>query len=156
MALAMAACTTLSQAKGAAVAARRGLKSARRAPRQAQRTQAVCAATQMQFIKGVTESTVPDVRLTRAKDGSSGTAYFSFQTPDVFEASVEMGEITGLYLVDDEGEISTTDVQAKFINGKPSTIDAKLVMRSALEWDRFMRFMERYAEDNSLGFNKAS
>jgi photosystem II 13kDa protein len=25
-------------------------------------------------------------------------------------------------------------------------------MRSSMEWDRFMRFMERYAEENGLGF----
>ena len=37
---------------------------------------------------------------------------------------------------------------------KPDRIEAKYVMRSAFEWDRFMRFMERYAEDNELGFNK--
>jgi len=57
---------------------------------------------------------------------------------------------------DDEGLLTTVDVQAKFINGKPSKIEAKYVMRSAFEWDRFMRFMERYAEDKGLGFAKKS
>ena len=28
----------------------------------------------------------------------------------------------------------------------------RYVMRTSMEWDRFMRFMERYAEDNGLGF----
>eukprot|EP00967_Tisochrysis_lutea_P071330 scaffold94652_cov36-Tisochrysis_lutea.AAC.1 len=28
-------------------------------------------------------------------------------------------------------------------------------VRSQYEWDRFMRFMERYAEANGLGFSKA-
>lgn len=28
-------------------------------------------------------------------------------------------------------------------------------MRSAGEWDRFMRFMERYANEKGLGFSKA-
>ena len=46
-------------------------------------------------------------------------------------------------------------VQAKFVNGKPARIEAKYVMRSTLEWDRFMRFMERYAEDANLGFTKS-
>ena len=46
-------------------------------------------------------------------------------------------------------------VQAKFVNGKPDRIEAKYVMRSTLEWDRFMRFMERYAEDSGLGFKKS-
>jgi len=29
-------------------------------------------------------------------------------------------------------------------------------MKSVEEWDRFMRFMERYAERNGLGFSKSS
>eukprot|EP00793_Prasinoderma_coloniale_P003314 PRCOL_00005949-RA len=107
------------------------------------------------FIKGVNESVVPDVRLTRAKDGSSGTAFFTFDKPDVFESSGEMGEITGLYLLDEEGDLSTVDVNCKFINGKATAIEAKLVLRSAFEWDRFMRFMERYAEEQGLGFSKS-
>lgn len=39
--------------------------------------------------------------------------------------------------------------------GKPRIIEARLVMRSTAEWDRFMRFMERYAAENGLEFTKA-
>ena len=53
-----------------------------------------------------------------------------------------------------QGELSTVDVAAKFINGKPEKIEAKYVMRTSFEWECFMRFMERYAEENALGFNK--
>lgn len=63
-----------------------------------------------------------------------------------------LGEITGIYMIDEEGELESVDVNAKFVNGKPDAIEAKYVMRSPLEWDRFMRFMERYAESNGLGF----
>ena len=109
------------------------------------------AKTSMQFIKGNAESCVPDVKLTRARDGSSGTAVFFFESPDVFEAGFAEqagGDITGLYLVDEEGTLSTVDVSAKFVNGKPKGIEARYTMKSAFEWDRFMRFMERYAEDH--------
>ena len=54
---------------------------------------------------------MPDVKLTRAKDGSSGTATFVFAEPSVFEASEDLGDITGLYMRDAEGELSTVDVQ---------------------------------------------
>ena len=54
--------------------------------------------------------------------------------------------------VDDEGTLETTDVKATFINGKPSSIVARFSMRTQFEWDRFMRFMDRYAEENGLGF----
>ncbi|GMH43180.1 hypothetical protein BSKO_11102 [Bryopsis sp. KO-2023] len=123
----------------------------------AQRTRRVVSMkTGMEFIRGVEEPCVPDVRLTRSKDGSNGTAFFTFQNPNVFEASSEMGDITGLYLVDDEGVLNTVNVQAKFINGKPDKIEAQYTMKSAFEWDRFMRFMERYADEHDLGFTKSS
>ena len=47
------------------------------------------------------------------------------------------------------------DVVAKFRNGQPAGIEATYVMKSSSQWDRFMRFMQRYAEDNNLGFNKS-
>ena len=103
----------------------------------------------MQFVKGTAEGAVPDVKLTRAKDGSSGTAVFFFESPDVFQGGAAPGgDITGLYLVDEEGTLSTVDVSAKFLNGKPKGIEARYNMKSVSEWNRFMRFMERYAEDH--------
>jgi len=83
----------------------------------------VCNAATLQFIKGIDEPSVPDVKLTRSKDGSSGTATFVFSTPSVFESSEELGDITGLFMIDDEGEFSTVDVQAKFVNGKPDALN---------------------------------
>lgn len=47
-------------------------------------------AAKVQFIKGVEEPTIPDVRLTRSRDGSSGVATFTFQNPAVFDASSEV------------------------------------------------------------------
>ncbi|KAI3436558.1 hypothetical protein D9Q98_005974 [Chlorella vulgaris] len=119
------------------------------------RPQIVCMASSMEFIKGIEEPTIPDVKLTRSRDGASGTATFVFQNPAVFEASSELGDITGLYMTDDEGTLQTVEVQAKFVNGKPDKIECKYVMRSSFEWDRFLRFMERYAEDKGLGFQKS-
>lgn len=60
-----------------------------------------------------------------------------------------------MFLIDDEGELVTTDVNARFLNGKPQSIESRLVMKSPSEWDRFMRFMERYGEANGLVFNKS-
>lgn len=57
-------------------------------------------------------------------------------------------------MIDEEGVIQSVDVNAKFINGKPAGIEAKYVMRSPREWDRFMRFMERYSNANGLQFVK--
>lgn len=113
-------------------------------------------AASIQFVRGLDEKVVPDVKLTRARDGSSGVATFTFDNPNVFDSSTqEVGDVTGMFLIDDEGELSTTDVNARFANGKPQSIEATFVMKSPYEWDRFMAFMNRYAEANDLGFNKA-
>ncbi|KAL5221203.1 hypothetical protein ABZP36_025916 [Zizania latifolia] len=62
----------------------------------------------IQFIQGTDEQTIPDVRLTKSRDGTN---------------------VGGR--------------ERKFVNGKPALIEAKYVMRTPREWDRFMRFMER-------------
>ena len=114
------------------------------------------AAAEIQFVKGLEEKVIPDIKLTRARDGSSGIATFKFKNPNVFDASTaSSGDVTGMFLVDSEGEMSTTSVNASFVNGKPQAIESTLVMNSPEEWDRFMRFMERYGEANGLGFTKA-
>ncbi|MBS3026004.1 MAG: photosystem II reaction center protein Psb28 [Dolichospermum sp. DET50] len=108
----------------------------------------------IQFARGIDEAVVPDVRLTRAKTGESGTATFVFTNPDIL-AQDGKDEVTGLYLIDEEGEIVIKEVQGKFVNGKPESLEAIYVMKSNDEWDRFMRFMNRYAEDNGLGLSKS-
>jgi photosystem II protein len=110
----------------------------------------------IQFVRGLEEKCIPNVKLTRAKDGSSGIATFLFDNPNVFDASTSAeGEVTGMFMVDDEGELSTTDVNARFSNGKPQSIESTYVMTSPEQWDRFMRFMESYGESNGLGFKAA-
>merc|ERR1719506_521416 len=110
----------------------------------------------IEFILGVPEPCVPDVSLTRSRDGSSGMATFSFDNPTFLQASTEaLGETTGMYLKDSEGTMKSTDVTATFTNGKPRIVKGVVVMKGSDEWDRFMRFMERYAEANGLGFSKA-
>ena len=111
----------------------------------------------IQFIQGVNEQVIPDVRLTRSRDGSTGTATFRFANPKVLDAqTTNKGTITGMYLIDEEGEIVTRDVNARFVNGKPQAIESIYVMKTPESWDRFMRFMERYGESNGLVFTKAN
>ncbi len=109
---------------------------------------------EIQFSQGTAEEVIPDIRLTRAKDGTNGQAMFYFDQPRAMSSEGSV-EVTGMYMVDEEGEISTRDVNAKFIDGQPVALEATYVMKSVEEWDRFMRFMERYAAENELGFNKA-
>ena len=46
-----------------------------------------------------------------------------------------------LRALDDEGELTTEDVKADFVKGRPRGVTAVLILKSATEWSRFMRFM---------------
>ena len=111
----------------------------------------------IQFIKGLDEKVLPEVRLTRSRDGSTGTATFRFKNPTILDKkTAKEGEITGMYLIDEEGILETRNVNARFINGKPQAIESIYIMKSPEDWDRFIRFMERYGESNGLIFTKAN
>jgi len=104
----------------------------------------------IQFIKGISETVLANIQLTRSRDKSTGTATFSFQNPDAFKDTSNL--ITGMYLVDDEGVLYTNDVNAIFINGKPEIIEAVYIMRNTSDWERFMCFIKHYGEENGLTF----
>jgi len=110
----------------------------------------------IEFIIGIPEPVVPDVQLTRSRDGSTGVATFTFDNPSFLAANTQdLGETTGMYLKDSEGTLKTSEVTATFTNGRPRFVKGVVVLKGTDEWDRFMRFMERYAESNGLGFSKA-
>lgn len=109
---------------------------------------------EIQFSKGISEPTIPQIRLTRSRSGQSGTATFYFDSPAVLDQN-RKEEITGLYLIDDEGEIVTREVKGKFINGRAQAIEAILILNSPQEWERFIRFMERYSQEQGLAFTQS-
>ncbi|CAA7390607.1 unnamed protein product [Spirodela intermedia] len=125
-----------------------------RSSRQISRAIRMAVKPAIQFIQGTDEQTVPDVRLTKSRDGTNGVATFVFDEPSLFDSSGELGDITGFYMIDEEGVLQSVDVSAKFVNGRPARIEAKYIMRTSREWDRFMRFMERYSDANGLQFVK--
>jgi len=108
----------------------------------------------IQFSRGTDEKVVPDVRLTRSRSGDQGKAIFTFVNPDIVREGNTDG-ITGMYMIDEEGEIVTREVRGKFVNGKPEAVEAVYLIKTSQEWERFMRFMNRYAEENGLGLSKS-
>ena len=106
----------------------------------------------IQFFRGVDEPVVPDIRLTRSRDGRTGQAMFVFEEPDAL-APETMGDITGMFMVDEEGELVTREVKARFVNGKASALEATYTWKSTADFERFMRFAERYADSHDLGFS---
>jgi photosystem II protein len=109
----------------------------------------------LQLSRGIDEQ-ASDVKLSRSRDGAISVATFYFDQPNCWNPdSPEVGEITGLFMVDEEGEICTRNVSAKYINGKLTRVEAVYKMNGEYEWERFMRFMHRYAEANGMGLTRA-
>ena len=109
-------------------------------------------AAAIQFFRGVDEPVVPDIRLTRSRDGRTGQAMFVFEEPEAL-APETMGDITGMFMVEEEGEMVTREVQARFVNGKASALEATYTWKNTTDFERFMRFAERYADSHGLGFS---
>ena len=108
---------------------------------------------EIQFARGITEEVVPEIKVTRSKTGNSGTATFYFRDPKIL-AKDSTDEVTGMYLIDKEGEIVSREVKGKFVNGEARGIEAVLIMKSEAEFERFVRFMNEYAEEKGLGLDK--
>lgn len=110
----------------------------------------------IQFIEGIDEKVLPNIRLTRSRDGSTGTATFYFKNANILDKNLALdGEITGMYMTDSEGTLETRDINVYFVKGKPKIVQAIYIMKSLEHWNRFMRFMERYSQNTSLVFTKA-
>ena len=110
------------------------------------------SAAAIQFFRGVDEPVVPDIRLTRSRDGRTEQATFRFEQPAAI-APETMADITGMWMVDEEGEMVTREVNGKFVNGKASALEATYSWKSEQDFERFMRFAQRYADANGLGYS---
>ena len=109
----------------------------------------------IQFLRDVDEPVVPDIRVTRSRDGRTGQAIFVFEQPEALAPEV-MEAITGMFMLDEEGTLVTREVNGKFVNGKPSALEATYTWKSEQDFERFMRFAQRYADSSGLGYSQDS
>ena len=113
------------------------------------------AQAAIQFFRGIDEPVVPDIRLTRSRDGRTGQATFVFEKPQAL-APETLGDIGGMWMVDEEGEMVTREVNGRFVNGKPFALEATYTWKSEADFERFMRFAQRYADSNGMGYSQNS
>ncbi|HAN46855.1 MAG TPA: photosystem II reaction center protein Psb28 [Cyanobacteria bacterium UBA8156] len=109
----------------------------------------------IQLARGINEEAT-DVKITRANDGSSSVATFFFEAPNCLAGDAQnTSEITGMFMIDEEGELVTRNVNGLFANGQSKGIRAIYKMSGEYEWERFLRFMDRYAAANGMELNRA-
>ena len=107
----------------------------------------------IQFFNGIDENVVPQIRLTKSRDGQAGQAYFRFENPEAL-LSDNFKEIQGMYLLDEEGQITTREIHIAVSrkNGTYTAIEAIYSWRTERDFNRFMRFANRYAKQNGLAY----
>ena len=104
------------------------------------------------FFNGVDEKVIPD-KASKSKDGEAEKAFFRFNAPDAL-SSDNFKKIEGMYLIDEEGKITTREINIAVSkkNGKYTAIEAVHCWRSQRDFNRFMRFANRYAKLNGLAY----
>mgnify|MGYP001259821829 CR=1 FL=1 len=113
-------------------------------------------AVAIRFFQGVDEKVHPEIILTKSKDGQSGQAIFRFDSPEAL-LSDNFKDIQGMYLIDEEGQITTREINIAVSkkNGKYTAIEAVYCWRSERDFNRFMRFANRYARKVGLTFQES-
>lgn len=109
----------------------------------------------IEFIKGILESNSPVIKLTKSRNGKTGTATFVFINPTVFEIinnQVEM--VQNLTLIWEQKRISTTDLEVIFKNGKPFLIKAIFIFKNSQEWFEFLNLINFYSKEIGLSFSR--
>jgi photosystem II protein len=107
----------------------------------------------IEFIENLSEKSLPIVKLTKSRNGKTGTATFLFIKPSVFsEFNSQNFCINGMYLLWDNKKIFTKDIEIIFKNGKPFALKTILIFKNANEWFNFLNFMNLYSKEKGLFF----
>jgi len=99
----------------------------------------------IQFIKGKDEKDHPEIRLFRNIDGKIGKAIYKFTNPSTVTLK-NFKLIQRMYLIDDEGELSTRKIDLSISENYINEVNSTFNWKSEKEFERFMRFSERYAK----------
>ena len=111
--------------------------------------------TSIEFIKGVKEKSLPIVKLTKSINGLTGTATFLFIKPSFFTDSQYLfSEITGIYLVCENNEIMSKDINILFKDGKPFLVKTIFIFKNDKEWFQFLQFMNLFSKETGLYFSE--
>nr|YP_009675049.1 photosystem II reaction center W protein [Rhizochromulina marina]QDH81900.1 photosystem II reaction center W protein [Rhizochromulina marina] len=111
----------------------------------------------IEFIPGIIEKVVPEIRLTKANKGETGTAIFRFKNPTLFSLRwEEKFEIKGMSIIDKNRIINTKRLNLYFVKGKPHTLEAIFILRNKTEWTDLQYILNQFSKQNNLTFIRAN
>jgi len=103
----------------------------------------------------IKEQILPIVKLTKSKNGETGTATFLFIKPSIFYWKGYLKySITSMYLNWAKKKIVSNDINIFFKNGKPFLLKAVFIFTSSQEWFNFLNFMTSYSKETGLFFSE--
>ncbi len=103
----------------------------------------------IQFIKGKNEKDQPEIRLFRNKDGKKGKVVYKFYNPTSITFK-NYKSVHQMYLIDSEGELSTKKIDLILSEDYVKEVRSTYNWNSEKEFERFIRFAERYEYSKSL------
>ena len=111
----------------------------------------------IEFFQGISEVVIPEIRLTKSKDGPTGQAIFTFKNPSVF-LEENLKDIQGMNLIDEEGQITAKEINIAVSkkNGRYTTLQAIYRWETEKDFNRFMRFANRYAKQVGLSYEESN
>jgi photosystem II Psb28-2 protein len=112
----------------------------------------------IQFFTGIFEE-LSNVSLRRGKVSGKRIVAMTFNKLQALEGfnSFTKPSLNSMLLTDEEGEISVTPSSTKFIFGggegdELQRVECQFEIEQDDHWERFMRFMQRYAEANGMEY----
>jgi photosystem II protein len=112
---------------------------------------------EIEFVEGLGEKVIPTIKLTKSKNGKTGTATFLFLFPEIFfHLQTNLGKNIPIEKMSlhsrTKKKIITKDLLVLFSNGKPYAIKAILILKNPKEWFEFLSFMRQYSNQVGLFF----
>lgn len=110
---------------------------------------------EIQLIEGITETEIPLIKLTKSRNGKTGTATFIFIQPNSLKfLNYQNLIIHGMYLLWENKKIITTDIKIFFKDGKPYLLRGLFIFKNSTEWFNFLNFINHYSKEMGLSFTE--
>ena len=109
----------------------------------------------IQLSNNFIETSIPIIRLTKSRNGKTGTATFLFVRPSFFK-NKDFSEffLEEIFLIWEKKRIASYDIQIFFDQGKPFLLKVLFLFKNANEWFFFLNFMSSYAKETGLSFDE--
>lgn len=114
----------------------------------------------IQFFEGISEE-LSNVSLRRNRNSGVRTVLMTFDTIKALEKfnSFTKRFSNSMLLTDEEGSISVEPSSVQFLFGGPegdelNRMECQFEIEQEDHWERFMRFMNRYADANGMAYSE--